>query len=298
MPFWLSILVWIALTPPAAAVTLLPRRLELALGPFLGRLVLAVDRKRSRIALANIRRCLPELDEDGARRLLRENYEHYGILALEILHLFSPLPGHYRRYALKNSGLVGYENWKKAADKGKGVIFASCHLGNWEMMAAAGGLAGMPVTIVTRRLKPAWLLEKAAASRLSTGVRAAYDPRTLPVVMKALRAGESVGFVIDQYAPPPMGLKARFFGVEVDTLAAVGPLAQRTGAAVVPAWTLRDRDGVVRLRIEPEITLPGDPAAATQALADKVESWVRAHPVQWLWIHRRFKNVSESPIPA
>jgi KDO2-lipid IV(A) lauroyltransferase len=100
--------------------------------------------------------------------------------------------------------------------------------------------------------------------------------------------------VIDQYASPPMGVPARFFGVEVDTLAAVGPLAQRTGAAVVPVSTVRDAEGIVHVRIEPELELGEaleDPAKVTQILASKVEAWIRATPEQWLWAHRRFKHV-------
>lgn len=63
----------------------------------------------------------------------------------------------------------------------------------------------------------------------------------------------------DQYARPPMGLKVRFFGVSVDTLAAVGPLAKRTGAAILPATSYRDEDGVTRVTLSPELDLGGTP---------------------------------------
>ncbi|MFA5137866.1 MAG: hypothetical protein WC728_01445 [Elusimicrobiota bacterium] len=281
--------------------TFRPRRAEIWVGPRLGRLFLALDLKRWRVAEENLKRCLPELDEAGRWELIKANYRHYGVLAFELMHLFSPLKGHYRRYMQRISALEGYENWKRASDKGKGVIFASSHVGNWEVMAAAGGLAGIKLTIVTRRLKPDWLLGKVEASRLSVGVKAAYQPRTLPAVLRALRSGESVGFVIDQYAPPPMGMPAMFFNTPVDTLAAVGPLVERTGAAVVPVTTWRDPEGIVHVRIEPELELGEavkDPAAVTQVLARKVESWVRACPEQWLWVHRRFKNVSPGTSPG
>ena len=274
--------------------TLMPRRLELTLGPLLGRLALRLDRKRSRIARDNIRLCLPALDDAAAAALLRSNYEHYGTLALELLHLFSPLPGHYCRYARRVMRLHGYEHWKRAQGGGKGVIFVSSHLGNWEMLAAAGGLNGMEPTMVTRRTKPEWLRAKLRSARAELGVREVYDPRTLPAVLKALRRGESVGFVIDQYAAPPSGIPVRFFGVEVDTLSAVGPLAGRTGAAVVPATSRRQADGLVHVTIEPAMELGpalSDPAATTQALAAKVEQWIRETPEQWLWVHRRFKNL-------
>lgn len=290
----LSALIWIVLSSLGLAVSFLPRSLELRLGPLLGRLHLRLDPKRRKIAYDNIRRCLPELKEAGWNRLLKENYDHYGLLALEILHMFSPLPGHYRRYAQKVSILEGFENWKRGHDKGRGVLFVSTHLVNWELMAAAGAMGGIPLTIVTRHLKPEWLHKKMEAARLSVNIRCAYQPRTMPAIMKGLRKGESIGFVMDQYAPPPMGIPVPFFGVKVDTLAAVGTLAVRTGAAIIPGIARRDANGIIHVDMEPELDLGkalGDQALVTEILARKVEGWIRADPSHWLWVHRRFKNV-------
>ncbi len=276
-----------------AAATALPRRFELWAGPRLGRLLLSVDGRRRRIAYDNIRRCLPELGEKGWRDLLERNYEHYGILVFELMHLFSPMRGHYRRYALSIMRLHGFENWKSAHDRGKGVLFASSHLGNWEMIAAAGN--SMSLTMVTRRNKPEWFRKKLESARAELNIREAYDPRTLPIILKALRKGESVGFVVDQYAPPPAGVAVKFFGAPVHTLSALGPLAQRTGAAILPVSSYRDGVGLIHVVIEPELRLDPavkeDPAASTQILASKVEEWIRQRPEQWLWLHRRFKNV-------
>ncbi|MHB2025410.1 MAG: lysophospholipid acyltransferase family protein [Elusimicrobiota bacterium] len=294
MPGWLSLILRAALTAAGFAASLLPRRVELWLGPRLGRLVLRLGLFRSDIVRGNIRHCLPELGATGQADLLRKNYEHYGILLFEFLHFFSPIPGHFKRYAEINSSLEGYENWKKAHDKGKGVIFFSCHLGFWEMLAAASGLAGMAPTVVTTVLKPRWLHDKITSCRASVGIAAAYHPGSLPSIMKALKKGGSVAFMNDQYAAPPMGVPALFFGVRPYTLAAVGPLARRLGAAVVPVWGRRDENGVTRVIIEPEIDLEparDDAQAATEILAARVEKWIRQCPEQWLWLHRRFKNV-------
>jgi KDO2-lipid IV(A) lauroyltransferase len=79
----------------------------------------------------------------------------------------------------------------------------------------------------------------------------------------------------------------------VNTLAVIGPLANRLEAAVVPVSVERDADGVEVVTIEPELDLGDaiyDSQEATQAIAEHVEAWVRRRPSQWLWIHRRFKN--------
>ena len=276
------------------AVAALPRGAELRLGALLGRTALALGLFKDRVAAENIRRALPELSAAERRRLLERNYEHMGRLFFEYLHFFTPLSGHYRRYARRNSRIEGLEHWEAARAKGKGVLIVSLHLGWWEMQAASGGLAGMPLTVVTRAVKPAWLHELFTERRLSTGVRAALHPGSMPAIMRALRRGEVVAFMNDQYARPPMGLKVRFFGVEVETLSAVGPLAKRTGAAIITATSYRDLDGLTRVFLGPEVDLGADlddPVRATQALAAVVERNVRRHPEQWLWLHRRFKNV-------
>jgi KDO2-lipid IV(A) lauroyltransferase len=261
----------------------------------MGRLFLALDWKRQNVARENMSRCLPELSAAERESLLAENYRHYGILALELLHYFSPFPGHYRDYAGRVAALEGFEHWEAAHARGKGVIFLSAHMANWELMAAQGGLHGMALSLVTRRLKPAWLHRQIELTRLSVGVRGVYQPHTLPAVLRALRRGESVGFVMDQYMPPPMGSPTPFFGTMVDTLAAVGPLAVRTGAAVVSVTQKREPGGLVRVIISPALDLTAvinEPDRANACLVREVEGMIRANPAQWLWVHRRFKNLT------
>ncbi|UPT74624.1 MAG: hypothetical protein M0D55_02515 [Elusimicrobiota bacterium] len=272
-------------------VACLPRSWEMALGGFLGRVALLFNSRHARVARENISRCLPHLSAEEQKALLRANYEHYGRMVLELSHMFAPVPGHFRRYVVANVAVEGYENWTKAAARGKGVLFLGSHLANWEFAAAVGAIREMPITIVTRRLKPAWLHDWMERTRLSVGVRAAYQPRTIPTVMKALRDNGGVVFVMDQYMPPPMGEPMRLFGVMVHTLAAIAPLARRTGAAILPVLPKRMPDGRVRIIIEPEIPLGDDDKADNQRLADRVETWMRENPDQALWAHRRFKDV-------
>ncbi|MBI5597180.1 MAG: hypothetical protein HY928_13895 [Elusimicrobia bacterium] len=287
---WLSGLLRALLVPVGLAATLMPRRLELFLGPLFGRLALAAGLFKPHIAAENMRRCLPGLPEGERRRLLVENFEHYGNLFLEYAHFFSIVPGHYRAYARRNSRIEGLEVWREAAAKGKGVLFVALHLGWWEMQAAAGGLAGMPLTVVTKALQPAWLHELFTAQRLATGVRAALHPGSVPTVLRALRKGECVAFMNDQYARPPMGVRARFFGAEVDTLGAVAPLSRRTGAPVVGVTSYRGADGVTRVRLGPMLDLGADAERGTQVIADFIAAKVMEHPEQWMWMHRRFKH--------
>lgn len=298
IPLWQSLPLWAVVMPGALAVTALPRWLELRAGRLAGRLLMVFARKRRRIMVENIGRCMSRLTGAERQNLLERNFEHFGILMFEMAHMFSPVPGHFRRYARKNSVLTGYANWEKAHAKGKGVIFAGNHVGNWEIVAAQGGLHGMDMMIVTRNLTPDWLHAAMDRSRLSAHVRVALPPKTLPTVLKALRQFASVVFAMDQYSPPDSGgIKARFFGYKVDTLGAIALIARKTGAAIVPGSSYRDEDGLIHVFVDPEIELgdaAGDVGRSTQIIADKTESYIRAHPEQWTWGHRRFKHVDWS----
>ena len=149
----LAAVLWVFLTAAGLLVSFLPRPFELRLGRALGRGALRLDPKRRRIAFDNIRRCLPALGPKGWEKLLRENYEHYGILALELMHIFSPIPGHWRAYSLANTSVEQFDNWRKAHEKHGSSICITAHLANWEMMGAAG-VAGIPMLMATRPLKP------------------------------------------------------------------------------------------------------------------------------------------------
>lgn len=285
----LALLLRVPLHGAGLLVTPLPRALELLLGRLLGRLFLALDWKRRSIGRENMRRCLPRLDDAALERLLEDNYAHYGVLFLELCHMYSPVPGHWRAYAARTSRVEGLDAWRAAHERGKGVLIFGGHSANWELGSAAGGLAGIKPMIVTRRLKPAWLHDWMEAARRSTGVACAFQPRTMPSILKQLKRGDTVGFVLDQYMPPPMGEPMRFFGAVVDTLAAVAPLARRTGAAVIKADNVRGPDGRVRVTFS-EVPLGDDDKADNQRFIDLLEADIRREPAQWLWIHRRFKH--------
>jgi Kdo2-lipid IVA lauroyltransferase/acyltransferase len=273
----------------------LPRKLEVTLGRWVGRFLFAVSLFKRGTIEANLSRCFPRLKGTARRSLIRRNYEHYGLLLFEYMHFFSPFPGHWRRYVGTAARVEGRENWERAHAKGRGVIFFCSHLGSWETGAAAIASGGVHATIVTTVLTPRWLHDKITACRASVNMSAAFHPGSMSAVVKTLRRGGSVAFMNDQYARPPMGVPVSFFKTRVDTLSVVGPLARRTGAAVLPLHTFRDADGTTIARIEPEFNLgsrPEDASDATQRIASRVELWVRANPDQWLWLHRRFKNLA------
>ncbi|MCM2277835.1 MAG: lysophospholipid acyltransferase family protein [Oligoflexia bacterium] len=271
---------------------LMPATLRRAWGTALGALLRAFS-LRAAVVRGNLEIAFPA-EAAMRERIFVEAYRHLGALAFEIIALFGPM----RRFVLKNAELRGLENWRQAKAAGKGVIFLSSHVGNWEIMAAAGSLhGGMDLMIVTKRLKPDWLHRAIERGRGRCGVRATYEPRTLKDVLRHLGVNGTVGFVLDQYAGAPVGVRVPFFGVAVGTSTALATLARRTGAAVLPVLNYRTPEGRFVVEIRPALqkgSVGGDAAyeiaAATATYAKEMEKDILAHPDQWLWIHRRFKG--------
>ena len=281
----------IALRSLGLCFGLLPRRWQMRLGNGLGLMILKLNFRRS-VARENLARAFPN-DLAQQARVLKESYENFGNLLLEFLLLFGPLEKWVQRFV----DFEGAEHIYSSQARGKGTLFLSSHLGNWEIMAVAGCLkADARLLLVTKLLRPNWLHQSITRARLRGGVRATYEPRTLRDVLSHLKKNGSVGFVLDQYAGPPVGMRVPFFGVPVSTSTALATLARRTGASVLPVFNFRKPDGRWSVQVRAPLewitgASPQDELALNTAFYTSViEEGIRKTPEQWLWFHRRFKG--------
>lgn len=270
-----------------------PAALRLALGDWLGRRLGAAGFRR-----AVVRQNLEIADRAGVGfgreglDLEAEAYRHLGRVFVEVLLLF----GDFARFTRRHATLHGKENWVRARAEGRGVLFLSSHVGNWEVMAACGAQEGIDLMLVTKRLKPASIHRAIERARARAGVHATYEPRTFRDVLGQLKRGETVGFVLDQYAGAPVGVRVPFLGVPVGTHTALAILARRSGAPVLPVVNRRLPSGRFEVRIgKPIDWVRADDADEEIALntaryGEEMERQVRECPEQWLWTHRRFKG--------
>lgn len=264
---------------------------------------LRVSKLRSKVIIDNLNIGYPGGPKHRTDKLFNSSYEHLGHLSLEIMMLLGPM----KKFVSKWVDLTGVKHWREAKEAGRGVIFLASHVGNWEIMAASGGVqAGIDIMLVTKHLQPEWLHQAIEQGRAKCGVRATYEPRTLRDVLSHLKKNGTVGFVLDQYAGPPVGVRVPFFGVPVGTNAVIATLVRRTGAVLLPVVNHRERDGRIKVEIgEPlqwisetqtEKTLDEEQltnleiAKNTAHYACVLEKHVRLYAEQWLWIHRRFKG--------
>ena len=208
-----------------------------------------------------------------------------------LLRTFARLP----RLTPQNiSALIRYdglENFQTALARGRGVLVATAHLGNWELSAFAHAWMTAPMHIVVRPIDNPRIDALVERYRGLSGNHIIEKKDAARGILKALKSGDAVGILIDQNTTLDQGVFIDFFGQKACAGTAFAKLAHHSGAAVVPGFALwSDEEQRYILRFYPEIPMTGDVAEDTQQIHSQLESVIRQYPDQWLWIHRRWKT--------
>jgi KDO2-lipid IV(A) lauroyltransferase len=185
----------------------------------------------------------------------------------------------------------GFEHYREAKRRGRGVLFATAHLGNWELSAYAHALMTEPMHVVVRPLDNPRVDALIESRRTMAGNRIIDKKDAARRIVRALRMNEPVGILIDQNVGLDEGVFVDFFGIPASAGTAFARLANRTGAAVIPGFALwSDAEQRYVLRFDPIIEMTGDDAADTVRIHERLEAAIREYPDQWLWVHRRWKT--------
>ena len=283
---------WLVL---AVARTLgwLPRRLARLLVRILTLTCYLVLGRLRRVGERNLELALPQLSSQSRKKILRHVFRNLGWQLVE----FCRMP----RYTVQNTRrwirTEGLENYLAATARGRGVLVLTGHLGAWELSSFYHSLMGHPMGMVIRRLDNRFLDEYVNSVRCLHGNRILHKGDFARGLLTAMRAGETVGILMDTNMTPPQGVFVRFFGITACTASGLARVALKTGAAVVPGfllWEAAEQKYV--LHFGPELVFAqgvdheADILAATQQCNDVLEAWIRRYPDQWLWIHRRWKT--------
>jgi KDO2-lipid IV(A) lauroyltransferase len=286
-------------TALTALVRRLPRRLVLVLGRGLGRLWGAFDRRHLRIAADNLRLSFPDWDEERVLRTARDVYAHFGTVLFDILWM----DGRSREELLAITDVEGLDEARAAVASGRGVVCPTGHYGNWEFQGVASALLVGPFSVVARPLDNPELDRRLVGLRTSTGNTVIYKKRALSQIIQTIREGGVVAIVIDQNVQEKDGIFVDFFGRPACTTTVAAALALKTGCMIVPVRCPLGPDGRYRMIYGPPVEWKGEGrgpaavAALTQHLTTIIEGWVREHPEQWLWLHRRWKTQPSSAPP-
>ncbi len=266
-------------------LALAPRSVALRAGSLYARALDLLSPRLRRVAQQNLACVLPDLPVTERGELIDHIFSSIG----RMLVTFARFPKITPQTA---SAWIRCENLEYVTDalaRGKGLLFATGHLGNWELSAFAFALLQQPIHIVVRPLDNPLIDAFVDRYRGLSGNRSINKRDYARGILQALARNEMVGVLADQHVQD--GVIINFFGRPAATSAGIARFAARTGAAVVPGFALwSDLESKYVLRFLPPVEITGDPRADTQRIQSAIEQVVREYPDQWLWIHRRWKS--------
>jgi len=272
---------------------MLPRGVARAIGAGIAGLAYgALGRLRS-VGLRNLELALPEKSTAERERILREEYRNLGWLLAE----FCLMPRYTPEGASRFIRYEGLDNYLRARERGNGVLVLTGHLGAWELSSFYHSLMGYPMGMVIRRLDNPLVDRFVNHVRCLHGNRVIHKDDFARGLIASMRAGETVGILMDTNMTPPQGFFVPFFGVQACTASGMARVAAKTGAAVVPGFLLWEESAqkyVLHFGDPLPVVTTGDAEqdalANTAAFTAKIEEYVRQYPEQWLWMHRRWKT--------
>src|SRR5256885_3604297 len=245
------------------------------------------------VGMRNLALAFPEKTRRERARILRGVFTSLGRQLAEVC-LFP-------KYTLENVSKVvvydGFENFERALSRGKGVLFLTAHLGAWELSAFTHSLYGHPLHIVMRPLDNVYLDRLMRRYRTMHGNSTVDKDDFVRGLLSAMKAGETVGILMDTNMTPPQGVFVGCVGIPACTASGLARIALRSDAAVVPGFTVWDPAlRKYRLRFDSALKLirtgndDADVLANTALFTRVIEDYVRKYPDQWLWVHRRWKT--------
>ncbi len=272
-------------------LSLLPYPLLFRAGRLLGHGMMYINRRRRRIARANIRAVFPELDAQAQAQLVTRHFQSLGIGLFEMALTWWSADKRICKIPVR---FVGADHLQQALARGKGVIFLGSHFTTMDIgVRLVIAHLHPPIHMTYRPHNDPMLDRLITANRVKYGLGAA-DFNDVRSMVRTLKSGELMWYAPDQGYRGKMAEFVPFFSIPVSTHTATSRLARLTGAAVVPYYVKRDTDlRGYTITIYPALeNFPSDDVVADISRCHQLlEKHIREAPEQYLWVHRRFKHL-------
>jgi len=276
-----------------AGVRWVPWRTSQRLGRALGLVVYALAWRLRRRARHNLALALgAEKTESELAAIARQSFAHLGSCFFEIAN-FERMRGRLDEIVTTE----GEQHLSDVLSEGKGFIWVTGHLGNWELCASYFALRGIDITVVARKIRVEELDVLMRGFRDGVGIRTVVRgaPGAGRDILRALRRGGALAVLIDQDTDV-QGTFVPFFGRPAYTPTAPAALALRLGCPLMCGFIAREPGGDFRVVIHPPFHVRStgnheeDLRALTERLTASLEAHIRRYPEQWTWMHRRWRE--------
>jgi Kdo2-lipid IVA lauroyltransferase/acyltransferase len=281
----LSYLAWLPQAALIGVARLLPARARLAFASGFTRLLVAALPDMRRRVDANLRLIFPQMPPPERRRIRSAMADSFGRTMIEVM----TRRDFQARAAWTGPTGPGWDALRAARAEGRGALLVSGHFGQWEAVRAALLANGIESGAMIRPVKNPWLNRDYLACVEAGGKPVVgRDGAGLRELVRHLRRGGVMAILLDQYTKG--GAMIDFLGQPAPTGLVIAELALKYRLPMIPVYGTRQPDGLhVAVDFEAPIP-PGTPESMTQAAADSLAARIRAHPGQYLWLHRRWKK--------
>jgi len=277
-----------------AVIEALPRDLALKLADMIGEMASLIDIRERRLAEFNLRRAYGNSWDDARIKIVaKECFVMIARNAADVVRSRNWTEGDLADVV----DVEGMEHFENALKKGRGVIAITGHIGNFELLAAwFAAVRKVPVSVIGRKLYDPRL------DRLVVENRARFEIENIPSdaparkVLETLRNGRVLGVLMDLDSKRVSGVFVPFFGHLARTASGPIVIGRRSQSPVVPLALFRTPDDRYRLRILPAFDIPvtdnkdDDVFVALTKCNQALEQLVNYSPVQWAWIHNRWRS--------
>ncbi len=290
IPGW-NLLEYFLLRGLAGIINALPIAYSTWIARRIGDLIFLFMRKRREVALRNLNIAYGDsLSIEEKKTIARESMRNFATSLMEFFRTPAML-----RQAKECFEFEGLEILDQAFAKGKGIIFVISHLGAWEYLAFVPYVWGYPFSVVVKETKNPYVFKWIQQLRISMKLNPIPRKKAIKQVLSELKKNHLVAILIDQWAAGE-GIAVDFFGKLTSTTSIPVRLAKKTGAALVPGYCLRKASGRYKIVIRPAVAIAEESDSwerqTTLNLNQLLEKEILKYPEQWLWTHRRWKELS------
>ncbi len=268
---------------------LLPYRLGVWSGGLIGSIAFYLLPRERKRALQHLTLVFPDKGDTWVRNTARRSFMHLGKALFEIMLV-------NRGRLARLVDFSGEEKLHDAISKGRGVVYVTGHIGNWELMGGAVALK-YSVSVIAAPIEPKEVNDMIVGLRAGMGVRTILrgQPGASRELIRVFKENRMLGILIDQDTDVD-GVFVDFMGRPAWTPTAAAYMAIKFGAPVLFGHIRRGEDNKHTVTVEGplELTRTGDDEqdiiANTSMLTKKIEACILDNPEQWVWMHRRWRR--------